>query len=901
MTLKEIQYKLLQWENQDIPLAPLTSSQREAILDLESMLCDNAASEEEEQRTTSSDKNVIMPSVDTTFEFLEWYENLCKCDEKVVDTPYEAYYKQLEDRREECVSLMNQFCKGGELGGQYGRKGKGNERLRDSDKNGNGLKLGLKLRLINATLSDLNKLSEEYNLVSTKTNTLHTMSEQLLADQTKLSNIGEDIKQRLHYFTQVEHLSQRLNSPTLSVNSEVFFTILGKIDECLDYMKINGKFKEAHVYQIKYRHLQSRAISLIRSYVIHILNHATEQVLTPIDDYESTDTESIDTAYAVYFGKFQAAAPKLQYVIKEIEKRAETNEDYASLLSDVQREYSTRRARVAGAATSSALTSAAKTHRRDHCSLLRTACSLLAHACRDECALYSHFFSQPSQALEEYLQSLCNVLYETLRPHVIHINHLETLAELCVILRVEILEEQTGNSLVTPLDLRVSMGGGDDLLSEGLHALCPLKCYKKKERVAVVLSALGGAARALLQDVQERLVFRAHVHLRADVLLYRPAPGDLAYPDKLEMMEQIALSIQEQSLKRSDSRNSMVSEISTTSQEVASIISEGARRPQASPADLHGMWYPAVRRTLAALSRLYRCLERRVFQGLAQEAISLCVQSVETAAKQICATKTNIDGELFQIKHLLILREQIAPFQVDFVIKETSLDFSNMKNAAFGLLQRPRQIFSLNSNNALLEFLLEGTPLVREHLLDSRKEVDRQLKNCCEIFIKNATEILVGPLIEFIEKTKTVNPEQLRSEAWAQPEQAARVVQDAQRRVRTHLAPLQRSMQLYLANKETEFILFRPIRNNVVGYFIQMEQILTNSGYSYEDTLIIGCPTPEQMSVFISSASLISHSEPVMPYGKKRRVSNVQNPMISCKEEKSEEKVKESILTSTTN
>lgn len=50
---------------------------------------------------------------------------------------------------------------------------------------------------------------------------------------------GDDIKQKLHYFTQVEHLSQRLNSPTMSVNSEAFFTVLAKIDECLDYMRAN--------------------------------------------------------------------------------------------------------------------------------------------------------------------------------------------------------------------------------------------------------------------------------------------------------------------------------------------------------------------------------------------------------------------------------------------------------------------------------------------------------------------------------------------------------------------------------------------------------------------------------------------------------------------------------------
>ncbi|XP_041975634.1 conserved oligomeric Golgi complex subunit 3 [Aricia agestis] len=808
LSLKEIQSKLLLWEAAENPLAPLTSSQREAILDLESISHeeDYPSKSEEESQHYDNDSTDNIPEINTTYDFLNWYENLNETNLKTLDAPYEDYYKQLEARRDECISLNNQIA---------------------------------------ATMSDLDKLSEEYKFVSNKTNALHTMSEQLLADQTKLSEIGDDIKQKLHYFTQVEHLSQRLNSPTMSVNSESFFVVLAKIDECLEYMKANTTFKESHTYLVKYRHLQSRAISLIKAYVIHVLNNATEQVLTPD---EPTERETADAAYAVYFGKFQAAAPKLKYVISEIEKRADNSEEYAALLSDLCTEYANRRRRLSVSRTPS---------HREHAAQLRAACSALALAVRDECALYEHFFSRPSTALDEYLHSLCNGLYEGMRPAIIHVNHLETLAELCVILRVEVIEEQVNSD--------------------------------------PTLAPLGAAARALLQDAQERLVFRAHVQLRADVLHYRPAPGDLAYPDKLMMMEQIALSLQEQTLKRSDSRNSMVSDISATSQEVANINIEAQRRPQASPADLHGMWYPGVRRTLAALSRLYRCLEKRVFQGLAQEAISICVQSVDNAAKQISATKTNIDGELFEIKHLLILREQIAPFQVDFVVKETTLDFSNMKNAAYGLIQRPRQIFSLNSNNALLEFLLEGTPMVREHLLDSRKEVDRQLKGCCESFIKHCTDILVGPLIEFMEKINTVPPgAQLRSQQWATPEQLAVVVKEAQKRIKSNLAPLQRSMQLYLSNKETEFILFRPIRNNVVGYFGQVSQLLTNPNhaYSYEDGLLVACPTPEQVAVFLSSASLISHNETVLPYGKKKQAA-VRKPSVTSVPENTEEKQNE--------
>lgn len=301
-----------------------------------------------------------------------------------------------------------------------------------------------------------------------------------------------------------------------------------------------------------------------------------------------------------------------------------------------------------------------------------------------------------------------------------------------------------------------------------------------------------------------------------------------------------------------------------------------------SPADLHGMWYPTVRRTLVCLSRLYRCIDRPVFQSLSQEALSYCIQSVSAAAQSIAANKTPIDGELFEIKHLLIIREQIAPFRVDFTVRETSLDFSKTKTAAFGLLQKRKQLFSMDSNNALLEFLFEGAPQVKEHLHDSRKDVDRHLKQICETFIRDATNLLIGPIVSFIERgqnllkssaqdaaslqtattaatTTKINYE-LRQSPWASPQQISSFIQESQRLIKSKLAGLQRAMQLYLSNKDTEFILFRPIRNNIISAFVRLEQMLSTNGYTNDDLIIASCPTPDQISILLSSASLVNES-----------------------------------------
>lgn len=421
-------------------------------------------------------------------------------------------------------------------------------------------------------------------------------------------------------------------------------------------------------------------------------------------------------------------------------------------------------------------------------------------------------------------------LYDVFRPLIIHVIHLETLSELCGILKNEVLEDHVQNN-------------------------------------AEQLGAFAAGVKQMLEDVQERLVYRTHIYIQTDITGYKPAPGDLAYPDKLVMMEQIAQSLKDEQkkvplealfsdvrLEEAEPRNSLTKSGSTDSLNP---------RPQTtiSPADLHGMWYPTVRRTLVCLSKLYRCIDRAVFQGLSQEALSACIQSLLGASESISKNKTQIDGQLFLIKHLLILREQIAPFHTEFTIKEISLDLKKTRDAAFKILNPmtvPR-FFRLNSNNALIEFLLEGTPEIREHYLDSKKDVDRHLKAACEQFIQQQSKLFVEPLEEFLTKVSALKamasqggPKYtLCQQPWAQPAKVSDLVASAYKTIKAKLPLTLRSMSLYLSNKDTEFILFKPVRNNIQQVFQKFHALLKEE-FSPEDAQIIACPSMEQLNLLLS-------------------------------------------------
>ncbi|CAF3708586.1 unnamed protein product [Rotaria sp. Silwood1] len=347
---------------------------------------------------------------------------------------------------------------------------------------------------------------------------------------------------------------------------------------------------------------------------------------------------------------------------------------------------------------------------------------------------------------------------------------------------------------------------------------------------------------------------------------------DLATKNDRDMCTlKIAQSLKEQRISRLNSQSSVDSTSEVFFETIPgtdlSVISSPITTKDgqiSSPADLHGMWYPTVRRTLVCLSKLFRCLDRNIFQGLSQETLTMCVQSLINASELIIKRKTPIDGRLFLIKHLLILREQIAPFNVDFAIKEMVIDFTKLKEAAMKFLSKKSKFLLMNRDNAFLEFLLQGTLQVKESFIDSKREVDKHLKQTCELYISDLTNQLCGTIRQYLQRSQIIlkmNYDQnntqkvsLRQQPFAKPEILHDIIIENYNLMKKQLPDIFNIMSLYLANKDTEQILFKPIKNNIQQAYQELI-ILIRDQYSEEDLQIIGCPSQEQISLLISTSS----------------------------------------------
>lgn len=161
-----------------------------------------------------------------------------------------------------------------------------------------------------------------------------------------------------------------------------------------------------------------------------------------------------------------------------------------------------------------------------------------------------------------------------------------------------------------------------------------------------------------------------------------------------------------------------------------------------------------------------------------------------------------VDGQLFLIKHLLILKQQIVAFDIEYVTPDISFDFSNVTNTFWELRERgglfnPRNLMRLVGSGLL--------PRVVENMLDAKVELDGRLRTVINDFTNGFASRMTGAL-----------PTKLAEERRSITVAPGEVISSVRRAVEKEVPVLRQVLDDYLDDVRTKEILVGAVQGRVI-------------------------------------------------------------------------------------
>jgi hypothetical protein len=130
-----------------------------------------------------------------------------------------------------------------------------------------------------------------------------------------------------------------------------------------------------------------------------------------------------------------------------------------------------------------------------------------------------------------------------------------------------------------------------------------------------------------------------------------------------------------------------------------------------------------------------------VFDDLAHRIVHSTTLSLTQASTLLSKSTSPTDAALFLVSHLLLLKQQIVAFDIEFVTPETEVqyDFSSITNTFWELRSRG----GLFNPRNLVGLLI---PKVVENMLDAKAEVDARLRQAITDFTSQFSTRMTAPI-----------------------------------------------------------------------------------------------------------------------------------------------------------
>lgn len=561
-----------------------------------------------------------------------------------------------------------------------------------------------------AVVANLKMLTTNYDKVVKDTEEFATQSTLLLNTQEELEKKAVEMDHVLKMFEPLESISMLLISAGNStIKTGKIKSILLQLQTYLDFLSSHSSYKDAEIYTVRYRKCMTRGLTLVRNYLIEHIKAKRQESVPKLQEKDVSTLNMDIIMYSEFTNELekQSENTKFPLLVGTIVDKCMAHEEYFGLVNDVLQQYfSLRLALVQSYLQQQNLQKAQQPQQTvGTVQFCQKNIAVFKKLLEKEYSLFRTYF-----AFLDYSPRVQQVFFDQL-----HSFFKQLLEPLYDEVRDRILRESSITELCQLTNVLTSY-------------------YDFDEESSVVTSAAdskieyGELFEPMLSDSQARLIFRIENYVDNKLVKYKPQPEDLQLGNRRKVSES------------QTRRDSAVDEF------------EGNLFPEL---------YVPVGKALTILSNIYELVSSMVFDDIAHNIVHSCIYMLKNGAVKLAIAHLGpIDAKLFYLKNLIMLKNQLGNFDIQFVRTETSLDFTGGIQELIQIFRNGDLYVKFNERGGLLELVKKSAPKVINDMIDAKREIEMELINAVNDFVTECTNVICAPILT--EKEGSVKEKYMR-------------------------------------------------------------------------------------------------------------------------------------------
>ncbi|KAJ4416715.1 Golgi transport complex subunit 3 [Neurospora sp. IMI 360204] len=177
--------------------------------------------------------------------------------------------------------------------------------------------LGTLIDDANSALKTLESLCQSFRAVEEQTTSFKAQCDDLLEEQKRLQTLADEVGTDLHYYAYLDNVSRRLNALGAGrlVDDDAFGDILANLDSCIEFMIKHPQYRDADTYQARYQALLTKALHLLEVGFTNRLDQVSGELARQI-----TNTQSESARHALAYGRFEEILMNSYSLIPNIQR-----------------------------------------------------------------------------------------------------------------------------------------------------------------------------------------------------------------------------------------------------------------------------------------------------------------------------------------------------------------------------------------------------------------------------------------------------------------------------------------------------------------------------------------------------------------------------------------------------